>query len=276
MKKITTFIFGIFCMLSVANAQNVMLFDFDIVNADHPFFEVWNGTWPNTAFAKVANPDASGINTSANVGEFIANGGANGELFSDTLNNVSQVVSQFDFTATPYFSLKVWVGKPVTVSVEFRNHGYYPSFVTKTQSVTTINQWVIVEFNCSDISFGAPGNYWGTYDRIGVLFDKDLSGGTKANDVYYFDDIQRTATSLLTATGLPAETSAKFSVYPNPATDYILTQNAQKVTILDLNGRIVKEAYNTEKVDVSSLANGTYIVKAQTGNETKIGKLIKE
>jgi len=67
-----------------------------------------------------------------------------------------------------------------------------------------------------------------------------------------------------------------FSVYPNPATNYILTQNAQKVSILDLNGRIVKEAYNTEKVDISSLAKGSYIVKAQIENVTKIGKLIKE
>jgi hypothetical protein len=275
MKKITTFLFGIFCMLSVANAQNVMLFDFDTVNADHPFFEGWNGTWPNTAFAKVANPDASGINTSANVGEFIANGGANGELYSDTLNNVSQVVSQFDFTATPYFSLKVWVGKPVSVSVEFRNHGYYPYFETKTQSVTTINTWVTVEFDCSDLVDGGV-NGWGTYDRIGVLFDKDLSGGTKANDVYYFDDIQRTATSTLATTGLSTEAASKFSVCPNPATDYILTQNAQRVSISDLNGRIVKEAINTEKVDVSSLANGAYIVKVKIDNATKIGKFIKE
>jgi hypothetical protein len=275
MKKITTFLFGIFCMLSVANAQDIMLFDFDTVNADHPFFEGWNGTWPNTAFAKVANPNASGINTSANVGEFISNGGTNAELFSDTLNNVSQVVSQFDFTATPYFSLKVWVGKPVSVSVEFRNHGYYPSFVTKTQSVTIINKWVTVEFQCSDlVSGGAYG--WGTYDRIGVLFDKDLSGGTKAKDVYYFDDIKRTATSSLTTTGLSAETGAKFSVYPNPATDYIFTQNAQKVSILDLKGRIVKEAINTEKIDVSSLAKGAYIVKVKIDNATKIGKFIKE
>ena len=279
MKKITTFFFGLFCMLSVANAQNIMLFDFDTVNADYVFLETWNGTSPSTAFAKVANPHASGINTSANVGKFISNGGANAELVSEqsgTGLGASTIVSQFNFTATPYFSLKVWVGKPVTVSVEFRNHGYYPSFVTKTQSVTTINQWVIVEFNCSDISFGAPGNYWGTYDRIGVLFDKDLSGGTKANDVYYFDDIQLSPTTALTSTGLSTETVSKFSVYPNPATNYILTKNAQKVTILDLNGCIVKEAINSDKVDVSSLSQGTYIVKAQIGNATKIGKLIKE
>jgi len=76
-------------------------------------------------------------------------------------------------------------------------------------------------------------------------------------------------------TGLFNPKSEAFSVYPNPATNYILTQ-AQKVSISDLNGRIVKEAFNTEKVDVSSLANGVYIVKVNTDGVTKIGKLIKQ
>ena len=273
MKKITTFLFGIFCMLSVANAQSTMLFDFDTVNADSIFQGGWNGTWPNTAFAKVANPDVSGINISANVGEFISNGGANAELSSQNVGSAN--LPNFDFATMPYCTLKVWVGKPVSVSVEFKNNGYYPGFGTITQSVTTVNQWVTVEFNCTEfLSGGVHG--WGSYNIIGVLFDKDLSGGTIANDVYYFDDIKLSATSSLTATGLSAETGTKFSVYPNPATSYILTQNAQKVTITDLNGRIVKEAINTEKVDVSSLAKGSYIVKVQIENATKIGKFIKE
>jgi hypothetical protein len=269
MKKITSLFFGIFCMLSVANAQ--MLFDFDTTNADLIFQESWNGTWPNAAFAKVANPDASGINTSANVGKFTSNGGAGAEIRSENVG--SATLPNFDFATYPYAIMKVWVNKPVSVSLEFANNGYYPGFGFVTQSVTTINQWVTVQFDCTDFQSGGSHG-WGSYNILGVLFDKDLSGGTIANDVYYFDDIKLSATSAIT--GLSTETVSKFSVYPNPATNYILTKNAQKVSILDLNGRIVKEAINTEKVDVSSLAKGAYIVKAQTGNATKIGKLIKE
>jgi len=77
-------------------------------------------------------------------------------------------------------------------------------------------------------------------------------------------------------TSLSGEKKDVFMVYPNPATNYILAKNAQKVTITDLNGRIVTEAFNAEKVDVSSLAKGAYIVKAQIENATKIGKLIKQ
>jgi hypothetical protein len=90
----------------------------------------------------------------------------------------------------------------------------------------------------------------------------------------YFDNFGITGTA--TATGIAKTGEQVFEIYPNPATNYILTQNAQKVSILDLNGRIVKEAINTEKVDISSLVKGAYIVKVKIDNATKIGKFIKE
>ncbi len=259
MKKITLLLFGMIGMLSVANAQSVTLFDFDTVNADSIFHEGWNGTWPNTAFEKVANPNASGINTSAHVGKYTANGGANAALYSQSVGKAN--LPNFDFAAKPYVTMKVWVNKPVNVSFEFQNNGYYPAFTTKTQSVATTDEWVTVEVNCSDISYAAPGNYWGYYNIVGVSFDKDLSGGTVANDVYYFDDIKLSATSSLATTGLSPGTSATFSVYPNPTTDYINFPKSEKVQVFDLSGKLVLSDANTEKVPVGNLANGLYLLK---------------
>ncbi len=274
MKKITLLFLSIVGMLNVANAQDVMLFDWDTVNTDHAFLGSWNGTWPDTAFEKITNPDATGINTSANVGQYTANGGADGLIHSEAIDDTSLgIVPQFDFTTTPYLSLKVWIDKPVNVSVKLENHGYYPEFRTKTKSVTTTNQWVMVEFDCSDLVPGdVPG--WGTYDIVGVIFDNDLSGGTVANDVYYFDDIKLSSSSTLSTEDFFASSSLT-KCYPNPASDYIYVKNAQKISIIDLNGRKVKEAVNLDKVDISSLANGIYIVKFDTGNATKTSKLIK-
>lgn len=267
MKKITLFFVAVLCMLNVAKAQ--MLFDFDTVNADQTFTEVWNGTWPNTAFVKVANPDASGINTSSNVGQYTANGGADAQLNSDNIGEAT--LPAFDFATNPYLTMKVWVDKPLNVTVEFKNNGYYPSFGTLTQSVTTINQWVTVEFDCSEfVSGGVHG--WGTYNIIGVSFDKDLSGGTIANDIYYFDDIKLLATSTLSTKDFVAN-SIKY--FPNPASDHIYIKSVQKVAIMDLNGRIVKEAINLEKVDISSLVKGVYVLKFKKDNIMYISKLIK-
>ncbi len=100
-----------------------------------------------------------------------------------------------------------------------------------------------------------------------------ISGST--DYTYIINDLTISGKAV-TVTNFKQLSDNSFMVYPNPATNYILTKNAQKVTILDLNGRIVKEAFDAEKVDVSSLVKGAYIVKAQIENVTKIGKLIKE
>lgn len=91
---------------------------------------------------------------------------------------------------------------------------------------------------------------------------------------HVFDDFVITGTAGVN--GINQLSDNTIQVYPNPTTKYIFTPNAQKVSIVDLKGRIVNETLNTEKVDVSSLANGAYIVKVKTNGATKIGKLIKQ
>jgi hypothetical protein len=69
----------------------------------------------------------------------------------------------------------------------------------------------------------------------------------------------------------------EFSIFPNPVKDNfsIITNNntLQKIKILDINGRIIKEVNPTNRnVDCSALSNGTYIIQA----EDKSGKIITE
>ncbi|HLP05376.1 MAG TPA: T9SS type A sorting domain-containing protein [Paludibacter sp.] len=78
------------------------------------------------------------------------------------------------------------------------------------------------------------------------------------------------------ATSVDGQAKNIVSVYPNPAQNYIMAPNAQKVVIADLNGRIVKTAFNTERVDISSLAQGVYVVKVTANNADKFAKLVKE
>ncbi|MDR7209850.1 T9SS type A sorting domain-containing protein [Flavobacterium piscis] len=278
MKKITLLFLALTAMVNVANAQ--MLFDFDTVNANQVFQSGWNGTYPNTAFAKVSNPHISGINTSANVGAYTANGGTNAQLSSDNVG--SATVANFDFVTNPYFTMKVWVNKPVVVSVEFKNNGYYPSFATKTKSVTTINQWVTVEFDCSDIQYGAPGNFWGYYNIVGVSFDKDLAGGTVANDVYYFDDMKLSATTSLSTKDFTAN-SDSVQVYPNPFASEFNVANSEgsfQVSVFDVLGRKVATAKSSSsQLSMgSSLKSGVYIVKVEGANakDSKSFKVIKK
>lgn len=96
----------------------------------------------------------------------------------------------------------------------------------------------------------------------------------KSGSEFWIDDMWLSGKSV--GTGIFNPEMEAFKVYPNPAKNFILTPNAQKVTVTDLNGRIVNESINSEKVDVSTLHKGVYIVKLLINDQIKVGKLVKE
>ncbi len=79
--------------------------------------------------------------------------------------------------------------------------------------------------------------------------------------------------------------SSDFSIYPNPANNYITIDNPifseQSISIYDVSGNMVKapQTFNgtaTEKIDISTLANGLYFVKLQTREGTVVKKVVVE
>ena len=76
--------------------------------------------------------------------------------------------------------------------------------------------------------------------------------------------------------------NSDFSVTPNPAKNMITVKHNGKFndfTIEEISGRIVlsqqlNQNLNTEKLDVSFLANGLYLAKLKIENDIKIVKLI--
>ena len=153
---------------------NEMLFDFDTTNADIGF-----GSWGGVGFAKIVNPDKSGINLSDNVGEYTYNGNDAG-LENDLVNDATPL-SPFDFSETAFIKVKVWVSKPVGVSIKLQNYPDYGQGYEQMIEVTEINTWVEVVFNYGAITAT-------NYDRAQIYFDKDASGGSSIGDKYYFDD----------------------------------------------------------------------------------------
>ncbi|NQY08422.1 MAG: T9SS type A sorting domain-containing protein [Flavobacteriales bacterium] len=74
--------------------------------------------------------------------------------------------------------------------------------------------------------------------------------------------------------------AGSFSVYPNPATDYIIINtgnlNATEVRIVDITGKAVISAdSNSQQIDVSGLSKGIYVVQLINGKSTKTEKLVK-
>lgn len=159
---------------AVGGDLNVVMFDYESDETDTPFV-----TWGSAGFAAVPNPAPDAINNSSTVGQFTHPGG----VWSSGIESEG-TFDYIDFAETPFFSMKVWVDKPINIVFKLQNnpsHGqnneiYYA--VTESE----INQWIQLTFNFSNVTAS-------NYNRVQLWFDGDTSGGSEAGDVYYFDDI---------------------------------------------------------------------------------------
>ena len=77
-------------------------------------------------------------------------------------------------------------------------------------------------------------------------------------DIDYNAEIVRFFTNTLDVTGLGEQMEDSFTIYPNPAKDFIQTE--EQVSIFDLTGQLVMEGRG--RIDVSSLACGLYFIKS--------------
>ena len=75
--------------------------------------------------------------------------------------------------------------------------------------------------------------------------------------------------------GITSASSIKMSVFPNPATSVVNLSETADVTILNINGAVVARANNANRIDVSDLAAGIYVLSAKNVNGTFTTKLIK-
>ncbi len=130
---------------------------------------VFNG-WPNMPVI-IGNPDASGINTSANVAQWDRTDWAQWDnVYTDVLPGT------IDFTTGTTFSLKVW--SPIACDVLFKLEGNAAP-VERLQSITTPNTWVQLDFDFT-------GETTDVFNKL-VFF---IDFATFNANTFYFDDIE--------------------------------------------------------------------------------------
>ena len=68
------------------------------------------------------------------------------------------------------------------------------------------------------------------------------------------------------------------SIYPNPSHYYLFLNNSIELEakVYDLNGRLILTEYITNKLDVSCLKKGYYLIKFSDGSNELIHKIIKD
>lgn len=128
--------------------------------------------WPNMPVI-IGNPDASGINVSANVAQWDRTNWAQWD------NVYAELSGKIDFSTGTTFSLKVY--SPITCDVLFKLEDKINGavYTERLLSVTSTNQWVQLDFDFS-------GEASDTYDKV-VFF---IDFATFNENTFYFDDIE--------------------------------------------------------------------------------------
>lgn len=131
------------------------------------------------ASSVVANPDVSGINLSATVGQSVKTAGA--EVWAGTLLTLGDPI---DFATNQMFRVKTWspiAGATVKLKVENLTDGNIAYEVDQTTTVA--NAWEYLTFDFSGIDMSQ------SYSKVVIFFDFGNNGG---GDNFYFDDIYLT------------------------------------------------------------------------------------
>lgn len=219
---------------AVTGDINEMLFDFDTTNTNIGF-ESWGGV----GFAVIENPDVSGINVSDNVGEYTYNGGSAG-LENSLVNGVTPLLP-LDFAETPFIKVKVWVNKPVGVSIRLQNYPDYGQGEEQTIEVTEINTWVELIFNYGAVTAT-------NYDRAQIYFDKDGNGGSSIGDTYYFDDYLKSNIA--------------------PAVQNTMSPEDNATDVSQTTKPVISSNFQFRNIDNSTIADASTVVELRENNAT--------
>ena len=142
-----------------------------------PTFTNFGGIAPTEV---IANPDMSGINTSANVAQFTKSVGA--EFWGGSFFDLAEPL---DLTTFKSISVKTWAPRTdVIIRLKVENTNNSDEFFEVDALTTVANTWEELVFDFTD----APAF---NYDRIVIFFDFDPSNPGDGS-VYYFDEFTLT------------------------------------------------------------------------------------
>nr|WP_315133471.1 T9SS type A sorting domain-containing protein [uncultured Flavobacterium sp.] len=134
------------------------------------------------AATKIANPQSSGINTSATVAQMVKGAGA------AWAGSYITMPSAIDFSTKKIFKVKVWspvAGKKLLLKFE----GAGAAFEKLSSAITAANTWEELTFDFTGLSVNNLNN------KIVLIFDLGTVGDGSANSTYLIDDITQSAAS---------------------------------------------------------------------------------
>lgn len=166
-----------FCVFS----QTETLLDFESPETS-TFFQYFGSDLEGTTNNIIENPDASGINTSATVADFVHPN--NGETWAGAFSNPAV---QTNTNNAIELCMKVWFNEPGNVALKLEQ-GTIDNWILQ-KDVTETQTWTELCFDLASLSFEDPflPAVNGVYDGFVLFFDfQEIPDATRT---YYFDDV---------------------------------------------------------------------------------------
>lgn len=150
-------------------------------------FQYFGSTLDGTLTSVIANPNPSGINTSANVTEYFKP--ADGQTWAGAFTNPDPV-TLIDLSSATEICIKVHMDHIGNLALKLENSPTGGDNWVQQVSNTLVNEWEELCFDISLPSIEAPNTAAApnTYARIVLFFDFGVSGAN-SNYTSYFDDI---------------------------------------------------------------------------------------
>lgn len=128
-------------------------------------------------------------------------------------------------------------------------------------------------------------NETGSFLKLVDVYTSNIIASTAiSNDNYFYELQADNFTFAIDAYNLSASNQTRednldyLKIYPNPTSDYIfINSNLElEAIVYDILGKEIKREYFKDKIDISYLGKGTYILNLTDGVNNSIHKLIKD
>ena len=199
MKKIYTICLLLLSAFGInANAQIIgenMMDNFENIRTITYNIPLTGGTFAGP----IANPDATGANTSTQIGSYVRNAANQYDALVCDLPGNAIGINDY-VTRTKKFSMKVWtnapVGTPIQLTIQNKAQSNGPNYPTGRHSIyravtTVTGTWANLVFDFIEQPWNMAASVEGRLDQIIISFKNDSFTG----DTYYFDELAGFATS---------------------------------------------------------------------------------
>ncbi len=185
MQKNYFFVFLCCFLLSNSLSAQITILDFESAPKSTTFQYFGSTLEPNLT-GIIDNPDKTGINTSAKVGEFKKP--ANSQTWAGAYSNPNPA-TQVDLTSGGMVCVKVWADHIGNLALKLENPTDGTANWIQKVDIKETNKWIEICFDPSVASFDPPNNTAAghVYKTVTMFFDFDSV--LPAEKTWYFDDL---------------------------------------------------------------------------------------